>query len=195
MRIKRNLWDRYWKTSSLKRRLIEMFREVYFAGVFSGQVKKFLKGNRVLEAGCGSAKILERLGSGYVGVGCDLSYNAVKEAKDSCRHLVVCDIKKLPFKDNSFDLVFNQGVMEHFSDSEAIGILDEFKRVSNDVLIIVPANTSIFRIYNPFEEETPGASFFSRKRLKAILEKRYKNVKASYIPGSFFISMAGYGSG
>ncbi|MBM3253800.1 MAG: class I SAM-dependent methyltransferase [Candidatus Omnitrophica bacterium] len=189
-----NLWERYWRIFSLKRWLIEMIREVYFASIFSNCVKNFLKGGRVLEAGCGSAKILEKLGKGYIRVGCDISHNAVMSARKRCKNLIICDIKKLPFRDDSFDLIFNQGVMEHFDDAETINILTEFKRVSKNVLIIVPANTSVFRIYNPFDD-APDATFFTPNHLRTILKKIFKIVKVNYISESFFISIAGYGSG
>lgn len=190
--IKNDLWDKYWGASSIKRWLTEKVRQIYFAGMFADRVKDFVKEGRVLEAGCGSAKILERLNNKYITIGCDISFSAANMAQGRCNYLIVCDIKKLPFKDKSFELIFNQGVMEHFEDTETISILREFKRVSCKTLIIVPANTSIFRIYNPFGD-TPKGAFFSSRRLTAVLKEIFKIVKVEYMPRSCFLSIAGYG--
>lgn len=82
---------------------------------------------RALEVGCGtgidSYILAQRMGcSGY---GIDLSDEALNFAKKAGQsfsvslYLGIADILKLPFRDNSFDLVFSQGVLEHFSDDRA----------------------------------------------------------------------------
>jgi ubiquinone/menaquinone biosynthesis C-methylase UbiE len=52
--------------------------------------------------------------------------------------LVEGDAFKLPFANNSFDLVFHQGLLEHFSDQEIHQLLDEQLRVAPVVLFGVP---------------------------------------------------------
>lgn len=46
------------------------------------------------------------------------------------------DIKKLPFADHSFDLVTCQLALHHFSESEAVLILRELKRVSKGCVFV-----------------------------------------------------------
>lgn len=190
---KASSWASYWNARSFKRWLTEKARDIYFADVFAGAVKSFVKEGLVLEAGCGSAKILERLDGRYATVGCDISFDAAKMAKDRCKNIVVCDICNLPFKSGVFKLVFNQGVMEHFDESEASRVLDEFRRVSAKILVIVPSSTSIFRLYNPFAD-TPHATFFSGKRLSAMLKDKFETIRVRHLVESFFLSIAGYGS-
>lgn len=50
------------------------------------------------------------------------------------------DAFKIPFKDNSFDVVFHQGLLEHFSDEEIYHLLDEQLRIGRIVILSVPNN-------------------------------------------------------
>jgi len=53
------------------------------------------------------------------------------------------DSRKLPFKDNSFDLVSCLDVLEHIEEADREGFLQELCRVSRDVVLLA----------NPFEDE------------------------------------------
>lgn len=52
--------------------------------------------------------------------------------------VVLGDAFKLPFPDNSFDLVFHQGLLEHFSDVEIHQLIIEHLRVAPVVIFSVP---------------------------------------------------------
>ena len=82
------------------------------------------------------------------------------------------DIFEAPFKDNKFDIIFNTGVMEHFSKSEQVEIFDEMLRLLKPGGIYLTFNPSKKgRLYNyvlkvaqkknkwPFGNETPVDSF------------------------------------
>ena len=168
---------------------ISRFRDKYFSKIFASIVEEKIEENGfILEAGCGSGKILEKISKNVVKVGCDISKEALKLAKNNCDYVIRSDIKQLPFKDNVFEIVFNQGVMEHFSDEEFDLILKELKRVSKKVIIIVPSHTSLFRLYNPF----PEGKFFSKKELKDKLDKNFKKVDIKYLPKTFFLSIVAF---
>ena len=190
--VERAIWDRYWQSRSLKRRIIEAVKAVYFARMFEALVKRTQATGLVLEAGCGSGKILRHLRSEHrMTVGCDYSLAAARTARANCDFVVVCDIHHLPFSDDRFSLVFNQGVMEHFEHPEFVSILGEFRRVSPRVLIIAPSATSPFRIWNPFGEL--DQVFFSKEDLRKLVSSQFPRVQASYLPQSFFLSVACYG--
>lgn len=184
-------WDQYWKSKSLKRNFIERIRLGYFSKVFGRLVGKYVKYGPVLEAACGSGSSIRHLPRNCLRVGCDFSINALGAARRNCRNLTQCDIKHLPFKNDSFEVIFNQGVMEHFNDEEIIDILLEFKRVARRVVIIVPSSTSVFRIYNPFEDL--HSRFFSRNKLRSILKKVFPKVTTGYLPQTGFLSAVGVG--
>ena len=80
-------------------------------------------GMRALEVGCGSAKLSSLLAvEGLQVCGIDRSPAALRIAQRNVSYLgttatfVRADAFSLPFPDNSFDLVFSTGLLEHFAD-------------------------------------------------------------------------------
>jgi len=59
---------------------------------------------------------------------------------------IQADIRYMPFKENTIDLVFNEGVIEHFRMPERQNVVDEMSRVSSKfVAIFVPNSLNPFR--------------------------------------------------
>lgn len=52
--------------------------------------------------------------------------------------LVKADGFKMPFKDQEFDLIIHQGLLEHFSNQEIVDLITEQLRVAKRVLFSVP---------------------------------------------------------
>lgn len=128
-------WNEHWERTgeSLFGKILSLFRKLVLAyAVKHYHEKYFPKKGVFLETGCGtsqtSIKIIKHKRK-YIAI--DISEAALKEAKKIkiFDEFVKADIRKLPFKDNSVDGVWNLGVMEHFSQSEIQKILKETKRV------------------------------------------------------------------
>ncbi len=97
----------------------------------------FNKGKRVLEVGCGRGSLSCYFSdNNYQCSLVDLSENVIEVAKNIfsenklTAELFVGDAGALPFEDNSFDIVFSIGLLEHFKDvdqiiKEQVRILDE----------------------------------------------------------------------
>lgn len=91
----------------------------------TGVALEELSGLRVLDAGCGGGRYCKVAAeAGAFVTGADHS-SAVEKASKLCSHLdtvklVQADLKKLPFRDESFDLVFSIGVMHHDVDTRAV---------------------------------------------------------------------------
>lgn len=185
-------WDSYWKSISIKNRIIEFAREHYYAKIFASVVREVCPQGKILEAGIGTGMILRELkNKGYICYGCDLSKQSLKIAKkNSDNKLVRCDIRKMPYKNNKFDLVFNQGVMEHLSKEEFLTVLREMKRVGKKILVIVPSNYSIFKLFNIFDK---NQRFISGGWLIEMLKRELKNVRVKYLSETLFFSIIGYG--
>ena len=79
----------------------------------------------ILEVGCGTALDSCLLAAGHAQIrafACDLSEQAARVAQRNARelnaplHTFAGDLTALPFANGFFDLVFSQGVLEHFTD-------------------------------------------------------------------------------
>ena len=81
--------------------------------------------------------------------------------------LVLGNAFKLPFENGSYDAVFHQGLLEHFSDEEIYRLLDEQLRVAKTVYISVPNN-----IYP--EKDFGDERLLSKNRWDEILAKKYR---------------------
>lgn len=99
---------------------------------------------RVIEVGCGTGQTLNMTCDT---VGFDISLQALEIAKYNCDHPVQGDIFHIPFKDNSFDLVYNSGVIEHFPEPYNLAAINEMKRITKHggrIVVIVPNSLCIW---------------------------------------------------
>ena len=103
-------------------------------------------GSRALEVGSGPAHdSLTLAEQGFQVWGVDWSRSGLAAGRglyqDEGRRLeAVCsDIRALPFRENSFDFVWNAGVLEHFHDDDVLRILVEMRRVAKPGATILAA--------------------------------------------------------
>ena len=99
-----------------------------FENVFTqiSEYKKFNKQIVFLEIGCGPMYLAKALADKCKLVaGVDFSYEALKMAEkmfSACGIknylLILSDINKMPIKDNTFDIVYGGGVIEHFKNTQ-----------------------------------------------------------------------------
>jgi SAM-dependent methyltransferase len=97
------------------------------------QLEKFLPDWRektILDAGCGTGAILQRLGNVQRNVGVDLA----AEALEFCRargltNVQQADVSALPFADESFDAVISASVLYHHWVSNVPAAVREMRRV------------------------------------------------------------------
>jgi ubiquinone/menaquinone biosynthesis C-methylase UbiE len=153
-------WDAYWKSKNIISRIVDFMRAHYFADIPLYYLGDF-KGKTVLEAGCGSSETLVRIAKKAKKiVGIDISKNSISVSKAKFEtsktpknkySLVLGDITKMKFKDNTFDVVFNAGVIEHFDEDKINNKpVEEMVRVTKKngkVVILVPSIYSIYYIY------------------------------------------------
>ena len=86
-------------------------------------------GKDVLEAGCGTGLLMERLrGAGAAIVGADISRGMLERARGRGLTVVQSDLRRLPFRDSSFDIVYSFKVLAHVEDLPAA--LREMVRVT-----------------------------------------------------------------
>ncbi len=111
-------------------------------------------GKRILEVGGGSGRdSLEMARGGAICFVLDYTTTALDLVRSQCEagsgvpRLICGDAFKLPIKDCSVDVVFHQGLMEHFREPD--GLLEENRRVLKDgghLLVDVPQRYHVYTI-------------------------------------------------
>jgi len=114
---------------------------------------KLTRDMKILDAGCGRARTdVELAEYGAEVTVLDTSKSAIEQAKinieyyDVSMDALIGDITRIPVKSNTFDLVWNEGVIEHLR--FPIDGLLEMVRVTKsgqNVLVIVPNKFTIWR--------------------------------------------------
>ena len=131
-------WNVYWskkkKTSYRIYDLIAVFcRKFIIKRTLNHFIKKYFEaGNNILHAGCGSGMVDKDVGHWMNISALDISYSALNIYRQHNRNapkLICGDIFHIPIKNESFDGIYNLGVMEHFSVEEIHKILQEFYRI------------------------------------------------------------------
>lgn len=143
-------WDEYWKEYSASK------AEKWLIGERDKILRKYLDrvpggAKRVLEVGCGFGSNLRLLEATRKDVKCwalDNSFEAIRAVQKAVPMAVVADCRRTGFPENSFDLVYSAGLMEHFPDE--VPFLREMRRIVRDdgyVVTIVPARYSLWKLY------------------------------------------------
>jgi SAM-dependent methyltransferase len=146
---------------------------------------------RVLDAGCGAGIFLAELTAlrgGAWSVGGDVAEPAVRLAMQTGVLLPLqLDVRALPFAAESFDLVVSNDVLQHLGDADALGALNEARRVlrpGGTLLLRTAARRGIL-----WKRHRDGADYCQRNRPKikkllaeAGLEPRF-TARANWLPG------------
>ena len=144
MKDEGKIWSEYWtekeswlwilKFTPTYKKIVKIFRAIDLP-----------KDAKILDAGCGTGKLASFwLNEGYDVLGIDISDGALAIAKKKGVNTMKANILKgLPFEDNSFDLVYSDGLLEHFVDPEPI--LAELFRVSGKYVFTIVPRISLFK--------------------------------------------------
>jgi SAM-dependent methyltransferase len=140
-------WDRYWGD---KPEAAEVYPAV---SDLLGEILRVIpdpRGRRVLEVGAGTGReghALAQRGAGVVAL--DFSREALRLSRriSGGVHLVRGDALAAPFRDGAFDLVYHQGLLEHFRDPGPL--LRENRRLvaaSGLLLVDVPQAFHVYTV-------------------------------------------------
>ncbi|MGH7341160.1 MAG: class I SAM-dependent methyltransferase [Candidatus Rokuibacteriota bacterium] len=105
-------------------------------------VRHWMPGGRVLEVGCGTGQILQRVRRfAPAAVGVDLSHGMLEHARGRGLPVAQASALELPFPAQRFDLVYSFKVLPHIPNLG--GALREIERV------LVPGGVALLEFYNP----------------------------------------------
>lgn len=110
-----------------------------------------VRGDTILDIGCGTGTLIESLkNKGYNVTGVDKYKEAVEMAKEKDVEAYQMEAENLEFKDNSFDTVVSQHVLEHIEPD--IHVMSEMVRVASEkVVVITPVHTTVSEELDPTE--------------------------------------------
>lgn len=208
-------WESYYEKKSPVVKAIEWVNEGYFSKYFERVFKKALgkpvKNLHILEPGCGSGIMSARLAQQGAKVYLlDISPNALKTAQFNFKRKntvpaesIQGDLLAMPLADKCMDVVWNQGVIEHFTDRKVV-VKEMFRVIKpgGKIIILVPGFLSPLHIVYlmlsalrlkklwPFDDQ----DFIKQKELRENLEAvGANNIKTRRLIGSFGLSIIGYG--
>lgn len=205
--VDREKWERFWwKQQSWKRIFPLTF--ILISRLIAGYARyrlacEFFRGGHILEIGCGTAQssiLLARKKKNSELTGLDFSCVPIAAAKEISEKygvdgsFILADANHLPFKYESFDLVWSMGVLEHFR--EPYPVIEELVRVTKKggaVLALIPSHNNLLvkirdivkritRYYFDFNAAWGGTKAY-RIDLNDIFAKlKLKDVRARAIP-------------
>ncbi len=99
------------------------------------------QGEKVADIGCSDGRGSEVLGK-LNSTGFDIYEPALRAAVAGrrCRRGVLADVRRLPLRDDAFDVVVSLDVVEHFPKAEALEFLGELERVARRLVIVLTPN-------------------------------------------------------
>ncbi|KAB1192410.1 methyltransferase domain-containing protein [Haloferax sp. MBLA0076] len=114
---------------------VDKYRAESVAALFGDDFYEALAGDRILDVGCGPGVDTETfVTDGFDVVGFDLTSSFVRAARTAVDEASFArgDMRRLPFRDGSFDGVWSCASFLHVPRPDAPGTLREFRRVLAD---------------------------------------------------------------
>jgi len=173
-------WERLWRTHRRAHGIDPLGREIL--ATIQENVGEW-RDRLLLEAGAGTGEIsleLARQGARVAMV--DFALDALpairsRSAADArVVALAAADVRRLPFRDGSFDVVWSSGLLEHFSEGDLAQVLEEMARVSRGFVVsFVPNLNSSFYLLWSYLLKLAGQWSVGFESPKASLRYAFEN--------------------
>lgn len=142
---------------------------------------------RILDAGCGTGINIKHLSKYGKTIGLDSSKEAVRFCKKRGYKIIKGSVEKIPFKDNSFDLITCLEVIYHKdvkSDFKAIKEL--FRTLKNKGIIVIRVSAFKF-LLSKHDKLVHTKRRYTLSEVKKIVEKAgFRIIKISYVNSIVF---------
>ncbi len=164
----KNTFDKIWKETSnyeyKKSILYKIYNSIFgkfnstrfLYKVIKSELKNPYEDNVILEPGCGTGKIAELINNKLKSSQdlLDISLEALKITKRNINNnkesqnvnFILGSMFDIPSEIKKYDMIWNEGVLEHFSKKKQVEALNEFSRVLKDngkIVIIIPNKNSV----------------------------------------------------
>lgn len=148
------LWEENWQAAKFNQ-VLQFCRIDPLRPLFAKYSKA---GDRMLEGGCGLGQYVTfHTIRGVKVVGLDFALRALQRLNQRVPNLPLCggDVSEMPFADQSFDLYYSGGVVEHFEDGAEKSLREACRVLKKDgvLLISVPYFSPLRRLLFPFKRK------------------------------------------
>src|SRR5271166_1429589 len=138
---------------------------------------------RVLDAGCGEdAPFTRRFSSEAAVIGIDLCRNLPRDLQTVCG-----DLARLPFRDNTFSLVFSRSVFEHLTDPDQV--MEEVRRT------LKPGGFCVILTPNRYDYSSVVARFTPQRFHEWFVNRIYGSHTYDTFPTLYRANTPGYFEG
>ena len=178
------LWEENWRSVKLNLGL-QFCRIDPLRPLFTKYAKS---GSLMLEGGCGVGQYVTFYAhKGVKVVGIDFAQKALKRLNSEVSGLMLCagNVAALPFQDESFDVYYSGGVVEHFESGADDSLLEAYRVLKKDgvLLISVPYFSPLRRMLLPFKKDVWRSVDKSETEINT--ENGLKFFQYAYRPGEF----------
>lgn len=98
------------------------------------------KGQSLLDVGCGDGRMIRALlkNKEVFTIGVDIHTPSLRKCQEQRTHdrYVLCDVRRLPFKRKSFDIVLSMEVLEHLEKEEGQKLIEVWEEIARRQVII-----------------------------------------------------------
>lgn len=182
-------WNEYWSSQKTKQRVI--CANFAYPEVIRLLLNLTTERSRCIEVGCGSGTYaIALLANNRKCIASDYSEEALNLTKMKAKVLYdidvptkLIDIYDIPYPDDSFDLVFSDGVVEHLDIPKALKEMERVIKPDGWIIAKVPSGTFLYRIIyyllSPVENR-PHEVWYSKKRWAKLMEESgFRNIEVN----------------
>lgn len=192
-------WEKHWAAGPTIKRLKEI--NTAYPEVVDLLLELTDEKSKCIELGCGSGTYaIELLANGRNCIASDFSEEALKLTKIKGKRLYnlemstqLVDAYNIPYPDNTFDLIFSDGVIEHLDIPRVAKEMKRVLKLNGWIVAKVPSGSLLYKLVyyalSPIENR-PFETWLSKKQWHDIIANTdYKNVSV-WPCGSILAGMA-----